>query len=144
MKIEILEHRLYGQPKLNKPKHLKGIKQSGSIKFSKASCPAYITKDGVYIKHRDFFSQSISIPDALTANMIDKKKNKFIYNDNFGSVVLRNEAYLLVRGSLSGFKPEIVYRLIRETERALRLSEYALENYDWVHFYEQLYDLANS
>lgn len=143
MKIEILCSRTYAEPKLTKPKQLKRVGPIGVIKFSKASCQVFELDDVVYIKHRDWFSPSISIPEAVALGVIDKRKSKFIYNDNFGSIVLRNEAWLAIRGDLTGFKPLVARELVRETERVLGLPEYDLEYYDWVHFYEQLIDLKS-
>ena len=96
MNLEIISSRRYGEPKLEKPKELKGIKQSGGAMFGpKCKCPVFVIESSMYVKHRDWFSRSISIPEAVNRGIISKQKNKFIYNDNFGSVVLRNEAWLL-------------------------------------------------
>lgn len=139
MRVEILHSRIYGQPKLNKPSELRGIKQSGSAMFgAKCKCPIFVTDFGVYVKHRDWFSGYISIPDATTQGIIDKKKNKFIYNDNFGSVVLRGEAWIRISADWGTFSPHLVGALIRATETECGLEEYYLETHDWVRFYEDI------
>lgn len=141
MNIEILQERSFLEPRLTKPEQLKGLSPIGTIKFSRASCQVFELGNTTYIKHRDWFSRSISIPEAVKAGLIDKIKKKFIYNDNFGSIVLRNEAWLAIQGDLTGFKPSVACELVRETERLVGLPEFDLEYYDWIYFYEQLVDL---
>lgn len=139
MNLEIISSRRYGEPKLEKPKELKGIKQSGGAMFGpKCKCPVFVTESSVYVKHRDWFSRSISIPEAVNRGIISKQKSKFIYNDNFGSVVLRNEAWLKIEVDWDIFKPQLVNDLIRRTEWVAGLREFDLENHDWVRFYEDI------
>ena len=96
MNIRVLVQRKYAEGKITKPKILKGRKPDTTIEFIPKKCtiPVYKTFGGVIIHHKDFFSSSISIPDAVEKKLISPRKKKFIYNDNFGSVVLRNEAWL--------------------------------------------------
>lgn len=142
--FEILAERAWGQPKLNKLNELKLIKQVGSIPFGeKCKCPVFIVNHMVYIKHRDWFSPYIPIPEAVTRGIIDEKKKKFVYNDNFGSVVLRNEAWIKIYWvDFNIFEPELVNLLIRSTEKAVGLEEFDLENHCWVNFYEELIKLV--
>lgn len=145
MNIEILSSRRWGEPKLTTPKELKGIKKEGSIPFgTKCACPVYFTPTHIYIKHRDWFSPSISFPEAKAAGIIDNIRMKFVYNDNFGSVVLRSEAWLrmplLLLTRWHGLLP--AYGLTLEMERTCELPEGTLCVYDWTHFFEELLKLA--
>lgn len=145
MNIEIISQRRWGEPKLKPPKELKGITKAGTIPFGeKCKCPVYITQTDIYIKHRDFFSPSISLQEAKDAGIIDKRKPKFIYNDNFGSAVLRCEAWLRMPLMLpfrwKGLLP--AYGLCMEMERTVGLAEGTLCGYDWTHFFEELIKLC--
>lgn len=97
--------RKYGEPKLQKPKELKNIKQSFSVDFipNKCKCSCFIKNDDLWIKHRDYFSTCYkpNISDIgtplnyrLEKYFSTKKSSKFIYEDSWGSIVLRNEAWL--------------------------------------------------
>ena len=59
-KFTLYSFRGYGQPKLTKPIKLKGIKQFFSIEYivNKCRCPVYITENDVWVKHRDYFSNT--------------------------------------------------------------------------------------
>lgn len=142
MKIRVIDDRIYGDPKLRSLKQMHiDAEKIGSITFGKCKCPVYRNRHRIYIKHRDWFSESISIDEALEYGIIDKKKKKFIYNDNFGSVVLRAEAWLEVDPE-KGFKPELVEKMVQEIESICKLRHYELHNADWVIFFEQLVDLC--
>lgn len=56
--------RIFGEPKLKKPKELNNIKQSGNISFcrNKCKCPYFIKGNDIYIKHQDYFSKSFEPP----------------------------------------------------------------------------------
>lgn len=142
--IEILSERRYGEPKLKMPKDLKGIKKAGSVPWgTRCQCPVYITSTHAYIKHRDWFSPCISKEKAKTAGIIGDWNKKFVYNDNFGSVVLRCEAWLRIPRSLLssdlGLIPAL--GLCYELERTLGLAEGTLCNHDWQHMFEELIKL---
>ena len=108
LEFNIISFRKYGQPKLSKPKELSKIKQIGSVDYisKRCSCPVFIVGNDVYIKHRDYFSEQFVPPDANDLGKplnhtlqkyfpnISKKKDKFIYTDSWGGVVLRNEAWI--------------------------------------------------
>ncbi len=91
-KVVISSSRQYAQPKLKKPKELKGVKQSFSVDwiYKKCRCSCFINGNDLWIKHRDF--NSIDVYE-----LENKKNKKFIYNDNFGCIVLRGEAWILLR-----------------------------------------------
>lgn len=99
--IEILSERRYGEPKLKKPKELAGVKQCMSYKYnSKCSIPVYVVDDDIYIKHRDWCSIDI-YNGKLYDEWIKNHPPKFIYNDTYGCVVLRGEAYIRIKDVLS-------------------------------------------
>lgn len=146
MKIEILSQRSYGEPKLKTPKELKGTPKAGTVPFGhKCSCPVYVTGSHIYLKHRDFFSPAISLQQAKDAGIIDKWNPRFIYNDTFGGVVLRNEAWLRIPARLitqwQGLLPQ--YGLCIAMAQAVNLPEDALFNYNWEHMFEELIKLYN-
>lgn len=58
----IYSMRKYGQAKLAKPDVLKGIRPVFSVGFGKCKCTCFICGDDLWIKHRDFFSESWQPP----------------------------------------------------------------------------------
>ena len=106
MKYIEYNFRSYGQPKLDKPKELKGVKTIGSVDFIAKHCkPQIFIKDNdVWIKHTDYFSPEWRPPvgeriDMPTSYYLKKyfgktKLEKFIYADCWGSIILRNEAWI--------------------------------------------------
>ena len=114
----IHSHRYYGEPKLSKPKELKGIKTIGSVDFIQNKCKVqiFVKDDDVYIKHTDYFSSSWQPPKGEKQGMplsyyLNKyfnknKKDKFVYPDCWGDIVLRNEAWILLKDILPLIKTE--------------------------------------
>lgn len=140
MKIEILSSREFGEPKLSKPKELKGLKQAGTALFGpKCKCPFYLAPSHVYVKHRDFFSPDISRTDALRVGIIDKFNPRFVYNDSFGSVVLRSDAWLKIPLRLFHNSPFLLpqYSLVYALEESLNLPPDSLGSV-WPLFFEHL------
>lgn len=145
MCIELISSRKWGEPPLKKPKELKGEKQAGTVPYGhKCQCPVYVTKTHIYLKHRDWFSPCISIQKAKDAGIIDDWDKRFIYNDRFGGVVLRCEAWLhfplLMITGWKGYLP--AYGLLMEFEKFLGLEEGTLYYYDWVNMFEELIKLC--
>ena len=64
LSCEVVSYRFYGQPKLAKPVELKGVKQSFSADWipNKCKCQCVVKGDDLWIKHRDFFSESFRPP----------------------------------------------------------------------------------
>lgn len=111
--LEIYSFRKYGQPKLEKPSELKGLKQIGSANFNKhCKCPIFVLNDDVWIKHRDFFSETFEPTDSNDIgadlstickkyfNQEKKCVKDFVYSDTWGDVVLRNEAWLILKNGI--------------------------------------------
>ena len=105
--MELYSFRRYGEPKLSKPKELKGIKQSFTVEFipEKCKCQCFVKDNDLYIKHRDYFSKPLEVEqedfdkplDYLCKKYLDKyKSGKFVYSDCFGEIILRNEAWIKV------------------------------------------------
>lgn len=109
LSCEIPIVRFYGQPKMQKPTELKGIKQAFSADFipKKCACQCFLKDGDLWIKHRDFFSAShkpdpedISTPLSYRYKKYfgGRKNESFIYPDTWGDIVLRNEAWIVFRG----------------------------------------------
>ena len=101
--FSLVSFRKYGDKKLVKPKELDGIKQLDSVTYipKKCVCPLFIKGNDVYIKHRDYFSpvfvtEEVGAPlEFITKKYLGKEKGrKFVYCDAWGSIVLRNEAWI--------------------------------------------------
>jgi hypothetical protein len=130
-KVIVYSHRKYGQPKLIKPKELKGIKQSFSVDWipKKCKCSCFIHDNNLYIKHRDFNSVEIYGHDH-------EFKKKFVYNDTFGSAVLRGEAWLLLKDLVVDirnniFPPRLSVNLAEQTTGEVG-------NYEWERFFDKI------
>lgn len=142
--IEIVSERRYGEPKLTKPGELKGLKSIGSVPWSRAACPVFLTDSHIYIKHRDFFSPSCSTQKARELGLTFTQERRFVYPDAFGCVVLRCEAWLRLPLSCTQGREawQIPHALCEDMARAVHLPDDSLENYDWLHFFEDLYRLC--
>lgn len=143
--------RLYGQPKLPKPKELKGIEKAFSIDFLKnCSCQCFIKDNDLWIKHRDYFSRSIDkLEDSGTPleyriekyGLSSKKSSGFIYNDCWGSVIGRNEAWLIIKDVVPHTakcnEVELSTVIIDEFCKMERMSRYDLDE-NWGFFFEKI------
>ena len=94
----ILCSRKYGEPKLKKPSYLNNKTLLGSVDFISKKCKnkVWFYENKYYILFRDWFSDLISLDKAKELGIIDEIKSKFVYRDNFGSIVLRNEAIIVI------------------------------------------------
>ena len=157
-KIEFIEYsvRTYGEPKLSKPKELKGINKSYSIEYipKKCKCQAFIEGNNVWIKHADYFSPTLEVEpedfgaplSVLVEKYMDKssRKSKFVYEDAWGSIVLRNEAWICIKNLVSqkstSHPTDILNEILRQQEQksSFIFEENQLENSDMSRFYEKL------
>ena len=157
-KVEFIEYsvRTYGEPKLSKPKELKGINKSYSIEYipKKCKCQVFLNGNDAWVKHTDYFSPRLEIePEDLGAPLsvlVDKymdknsRKSKFVYEDSWGDIVLRNEAWICIKNLLSqkniSNPIDILKDILRQQEKKSRFSlkENELENTDMSRFYEKL------
>jgi len=154
--LEFIIHsfRKYGQPKLAKPKELKGIKQAFSIEYmtKKCKCPVFIKDDDVWIKHRDYFSPAMKVNFEDTGTSLNYRANKylgkninskFLYDDTWGEIVERQEAWIVIKNLIkeikSGkFQLDIVKDILRQQEKIHRFDEYELDSSDMARFWEKL------
>lgn len=153
LKVNVAK-RLYGQPKLDKPKELKGVKQAFSVDYipKRARCQIYIVDNDIWIKHVDWFSSSMTLPEdeigaplEYVANKyLDKQRGKkFTYGDAWGSIVLRNEAWIHIQGllyrlKLGEFQLDLVNDILRQIERIERFDHYELVSTDMERFIENV------
>lgn len=91
--------------KPTKPKELKGMKPIGTVSFlNRAACQFFVVGDDLFVKHTDYFSPSyrrdedIGTPLEYRARKygISEKKNKFVYPDCWGDIVIRQVAWLKI------------------------------------------------
>ena len=146
--------RYYGQPKLSKPKELSKIKQSFSVDFipKKCACACFIKDSDLWIKHRDYFSSTYCGTEDIGTPLnyklqkygVSQKKEKFIYPDCWGSIVLRNEAWLCFRN----IKPIILrnknaYKvmldlMIQNDENMYKYKDHYEMLMEWERFFEKV------
>jgi len=151
MKIEC--SRRWGQPKLTKPKECNNKNLLGSVPFSwgegkKPKCKVWKSDDTIYVLHRDWFSQSISWEEAISREIIkpEQYREKFVYKNNYGGVVLRNEAIISFKmPDLTEFILNVRFKLVQEF--ASMMGEvwtdlYALHR--WEDFFEEILRLLKS
>lgn len=146
--------RRFGEPKIKKPKELRGIKRIFSIDYipKKCKCQVFIKNNDVWIKHRDYFSEGytptieeLGMPlNYFAEKFMDKNRpKKFIYDDAWGAVIFRNEAWLkienLVHEIKSGkFELDIVNEIREQQERIHELNKYELCCSDMERFWEKV------
>lgn len=144
--ISYREHsvRFYGEAKLKKPSELKESICLGSVAYipGKCTCRIYLQGNNIWIKHRDYFSSHDGGSYDPNVNL---KKPKFVYNDFFGSVVYRNEAWLCIENLYSKIKfsrdnisLSLIQEILRKQEAALNLDEYKLAGTGMELFFERL------
>lgn len=158
MNYERISYRQYGQPKLSKPKELKGIKQSFSGEYipKKCNCPCFCVGSDLYIQHKDFFSRSFKPPDEdigaplsyLLKKYFDKNKSeKFYYPDCWGEIILRDEAWVVFkniepiaeRNNLSQLARIMIDTMIENDTIAKRnLNRHTEFTSQWERFYEDI------
>ena len=159
LSCEVASYRFYGQPKLAKPAELKGVKQSFSADYipKKCSCPCFVAGNDLWIKHRDFFSAQ-HIPSDIKDNgtpltyrakkyfgMDLDGKEKFIYNDCWGGIVLRNEAWIVFRNikqALIRNENDLSQTLVEMFSKTDFCKKHSIDyldliNSDWQRFFEE-------
>lgn len=149
--FHIHSFRKYGESKLSKPKVLKGIKQSFSVKYLKSKCQVFIKDSNVWIKHRDYFSPSMLLPsedsgtpmEYLIKKYVGKDRNKkFIYGDAWGDIVLRQEAWLKIENLVNVvkkvFELDILDSIMRQMEKYHGKEEYSLRPSEMERFIERV------
>ena len=133
---------------------MKGIKQSFSIDYilNKTKCPVFIKGKDVWINHNDYFSSTMNLnPEDMDKDLsyiakkyLDKNiSSKFTYADNWGSIVLRNRAWLILediitRIELGDSNLEILNTILRQQENSRGFDQFELEVGDMSRFFESL------
>ena len=112
MQFSVYSYRKHGEPKLNKPKELKGIKQDFSEDYIPGKCKFAVfadrENDQLWIQARDWFSPSwrskdpedfgAPMPVLLKKYNIKGSCKGFVYPDCWGDIVLRSEAWIRFDG----------------------------------------------
>lgn len=157
IEFKVYSFRRFGEPRLSKPKELKGIKQAFSIDYipKKCKCPVFVNAQDVWVKHRDYFSPSyISMqndPDDLgkplsylVKKYLDKDMaQKFAYSDAWGDIIARQEAWLVIKNLVNEieggmFPPDIVNEIREQQEKIHSMEQYDLCCTDMERFWEKV------
>lgn len=96
--IEVVSERLPGSKnKLQKPAQLKGVQPFCSYKWGGCTACQAFEKDGdLWIKHNDWCSKFIPKEEAI--KMGAKVKHAYTYDDAFGGLVIKGQAWIVLRG----------------------------------------------
>ena len=151
--ISSCKRRYYGQPKLTKPKELKGIKSIGKATFIPKHCEpqVYVKNNDVYIKHTDYFSYlwrplegeriDMQLSYYMEKYFNKTKKEKFVYPDTFGSIILRNEAWIMLKDTLPLILTEnntLIANKIFELQKKDKYTPYDIDDNEWIRFLENV------
>lgn len=139
---------------MTKPRELKGIKQVMSIDYiaKKCRCPIFILGDDVWIQHNDYFSESMKLSSEDTGmplgylakkHMSKDKKQKFVYANAWGDIVLRNQAWLRIHNLLKQiqegrFQLDIVGDIREQQEKLHGFEELELCCTDMERFWDSV------
>jgi len=148
LKIEC--RRRWGEPKLKKPKECNNKTLLGSVNFTfgekYVKCKVWLCGSTVYVLHRDWFSPSITHEEAYKRGIIDSatRYQKFIYNDNFGGVILRSEAVLSFQlPDMSRFILDNRFALVKEFAEMVHREWFDLPQVcRWEDFFEEILKLV--
>lgn len=96
----------YGGKGIAKPAVLKGIRKFASVSFDgMCQCQLFLDGQDLYIKHNDYFSPTYCRPEDVGTPLSyrvkkygikENQREKFVYADNWGSIVLRRVAWIKV------------------------------------------------
>lgn len=129
--------------KLAKPLVLKGLKQFTSVDYiaNKCRCALFRKDNDLYVQHNDYFSESMYIPlcdrGAPLSYLIPKylmlgKNKKFVYSDDWGSIVIRRRAWIKVEG---------LFPMLQQGVSMLRILNDLLRSHESLHGFEE-YELC--
>ena len=152
--FEVHTFRKYGEPKMKKPKELNKISSCFKVDFipKKCSCQCFKKDDDLYIHHKDFFSEEMRYDDCDFGTPLEYrakkylnivKANKFSYSDSWGSIVCRNEAWIVFKNIFSNSKivanPSLLSReLLKVFSKYHKVSDTYFVGGDWEYFFERL------
>lgn len=111
----------------------------------------FIEGNNLWIKHRDYFSQPIKYEKedygapfgVLVKKYCDKSKNKkFVYEDSWGELIARNEAWICLVDFMIDVKNthplELLPEILRQQEQACGFNEYELVCTNMERMYERI------
>lgn len=146
--------RKYGEPKMKKPKEMGKEDRKFSVDFipKHCKCQCYVIGNDLWIKHRDFFSEEMKYdkedfgtPLEYRANKYlgKEKKGKFVYNDCWGSIVLRNEAWIVFENLIDkketiGNEVLLGREMLKVFSRYHKVSDVYFVSGDWEFFFERV------
>lgn len=155
--IDFIEHQVsvHGNTPLKKPKELRGVKSCFSLDYihKKCKCLVFIHGNDVWVKHRDYFSSYLEIDKSDIGSSLNKLRGKylhkkkgstFIYEDAWGSIVLRNEAWICIKNLKSRLEIDSYYKLCKDIVRKqeqismFNFKELELEDSYMMRFWEDL------
>ena len=153
-KYIIYSHRYYGEQKLSKPKELKSIKPIGKVTYIPKHCEPqiFVNNKDIYLKHTDYFSylwqspkgERIDMPLSYYAEKYFNRteSKKFVYPDCWGSIVLRNEAWIVIKDLIPLIETENEYIVAKNILKEQSKDEYSPRDIesdlDWVRFWEDM------
>lgn len=152
LKYEVVSCNRPGEHERPKrPKELKGIQPIGSVRFSKASCPVFVYSTDVYINHNDYFSPSMPIDPqdhGTPLNYRSQKylgrleKKKFMYDDNWGDIVLRRRAWIKIQCMVPLVTQELSPPQAAKVIKAEMINYHQIKTtgplLEWERFYEEV------
>lgn len=102
----VYSHRYYGQPKLSKPKELKGIKQLCIADFipNKCKTPIFVKDNDIWIKHSDYFSSEWRPPEGENTGMPISYYMKKYFNKE-----RKENLYILMDGEVLSYVTKLGY-----------------------------------
>lgn len=148
IKFNMIQFASHGK-KLTKPKELKGLKKNFSVKFiGRTTCECYIIGNDVWIKHMDYFSPEYCRPEDVGTPLnyrlkkygIKEKGKKFIYDDNWGAIVLRQTAWLRIDNIVNisqNMLPSKMANIICDLQKKYHKFTSDLD-LEWNRFYEEI------
>ena len=106
--ITIISERRFNEPKLKKPKELKGVKPFMSYKWGGVTtCQAFIQENNIWINHHDWCSIALYGLDV-------KYKSHFVYSDGFEAPVLKGDAWIKISEAMDGKIINVIRRITEE------------------------------
>lgn len=116
----------------------------------KCKCQIFIKDNDIYIKHRNYFSNELKVDDEdndkslcyLSNKYLGKDKaEKFVYDDSWGAIVLRDEAWICLKKIiplLNMFNAIALARLIVEKLEDYHNSQRYGVDLEWERFFEKV------
>lgn len=146
--------RKYGEPKMKKPKELKIVDHKFSVDFipKKCKCQCFVSGNDLWIKHRDFFSEEMKYEKEDFGTPLEyrvnkylgkEKKGKFVYNDCWGSIVNRNEAWIVFKNIMDKKRllensSLLAREMLKVFSKYHKVSNEYFVGGDWEFFFERI------